>query len=95
MAETLSAKSSKDKCGPDFLTLNRHFNAGACEDYISGHIHSDKESQVRKWGDTRAQKGPSWSRVGTSDADQTLPIKFSEVIKLTTEKSPRSFSSFL
>ena len=57
MAETVSAKSSKDKCGPDFLTLNRHFNAGAREHYVIRHVHSDKEPQVRKWGDTRAQKG--------------------------------------
>ena len=59
MAEALSAKSSKDKCGPGFLTIDRHFNAGACEHYISGHVHSDKEPQVRKGGDTRAQKGLS------------------------------------
>ena len=46
-------------------------------------------------GRHKGPKGLSPSRVGTSDADQTLPIRFSEAIKLTTEKSPRSFSSFL
>ena len=56
MAETLSARSSKDKHGPDFLALSRHFSAGAWEHDVSGRVHVDQEPEVRKRGDTRARK---------------------------------------
>ena len=59
MVETVSAKSSEDKCRLDFLTINRHLTAGAWEHYINGHAHSHKESEVRKGGDTRTNRGLS------------------------------------